>query len=205
MCIRDRTHTHTHTHSTTQHSTVHATHKQPITITGSGLGSGSGDDQLRPDPVPFTCTSDTVYTLELEIFDVFATKLAQLLACSPTNESDQLLYTITVLETRETIEIAAATDTIDDHFDQGMYEASVEVCLLGSGLSCDESSETQTYSNVTIVVGPNTKRLFPYGAGDERVSNIDDVTFDVVSSDGIPLWTSTYNTIHVSDWYCLDL
>ena len=144
-------------------------------------------------------------TLQLEIFDILSTRLAQLLGCAPTEFSDALLYTITMMN-RQPIEISEPTSTVDDYFDQGTYRATVKVCVLminnsgnSSSLSCDDvQTENQTYSDVTIVVGPNTKRLFPYGPGDVKVTDIDDETFSVVSSDGIPFLTDTYNTLHVS-------
>ena len=141
-------------------------------------------------------------TLQLEIFDILATRLSQLLGCSPGESSDELLYTIALAD-RQPIKISEATFTADDYFDQGTYQATIEVCVLGSSvndsLSCDDlQTENQTYSDVTIIVGPNTKRLFPYGSGDVIVTNIDDETFSVVSPKGIPFLTGTYNTLHVS-------
>lgn len=162
--------------------------------------SGSGTDQDL-QLIPFTCTNN-MDTLQLEIFDILSTTLAQLLGCAPTESSDELLYTIS-LSDRQPIKISEPTSTVDDYFGQGTYQATVEVCVLSdsgnSSLSCDDvHTENQTYSNVMVVVGPNTKRLFPYGPGDEKISNIDDETFSVVSSDGIPFLTDTYNTLHVS-------
>ena len=154
------------------------------------------------DLAPFTCTNDNVNILRLEIFDILSTRLAQLLGCAATDSSDELLYTIS-LSDRQPIKISEPNSTVDDYFDQGSYQATitVEVCVLGNdSLSCDGTMQTenQTYSDVTIVVGPNTKRLFPYGPGDVRVSDIDDETFSIVSSDGIPFLTDTYNILHVS-------
>ena len=162
--------------------------------------SGSGTDQDL-QLVPFTCTNDNVNTLLLEIFDILSIRLAQLLGCAPTESSDELLYTIS-LSDRQPIKITEPTSTVDDYFDQGTYRATVEVCVLSdsgnNSLSCDDMhTENETYSNVMIVVGPNTKRLFPYGPGDVRISDIDDETFSIVSSDGIPFLTDTYNTLHV--------
>jgi hypothetical protein len=152
----------------------------------------------------FSCTNDNVNTLRLEIFDILATRLAQLLGCAATDSSDLLLYTIS-LSDGQPIKISLPDSTVDDYFDQGTYPATitVEVCVLGysgnDSLSCvDMQTENQTYSNVMIVVGPNTKRLFPYGPGDVRISGIDDETFSIVSSDGIPFLTDTYNILHVS-------
>lgn len=154
-------------------------------------------------------------TLELEIFDILSTRLAQLLGCAPTESSDVLLYTIS-LSGRQPIQISEPTSTADDYFDQGTYQATVEVCVLlsdsgnnrslnlypqNSSLSCDDmrtENVTYMYSNVMLVIGPNTKRLFPYGPGDVRITDIDDETFSVVSSNGIPFLTDTYNTLHVS-------
>ena len=152
------------------------------------------------DLAPFTCTSDNVNTLQFEIFDILSTKLAQLLGCAATDSSDELLYTIS-LPDGQPIKISLPNSTVDDYFDQGTYQATIEVCILGNNsLSCDDmmQTENQTYSDVMIVVGPNTKRLFPYGPGDMIVSGIDDETFSIVSSDGIPFLTDTYNILHVS-------
>ena len=152
------------------------------------------------DLAPFTCTSDNVNTLRLEIFDILSTTLAQLLGCAATDSSDELLYTIS-LSDRQLIKTSEPNSTVDDYFDQGTYQATIEVCILGNdSFSCDDmmQTENQTYSDVMIVVGPNMKRLFPYGPGDEIVSDIDDETFSIVSSDGIPFLTDTYNILHVS-------
>ena len=163
--------------------------------------SGSGTDQ---NLAPFTCVSDGINTLQLEIFDVFATMLTQLLGCAATESSDELLFTIAQIDSRPIIITSQDTATVDDYLDQGSYQATVEVCLLliqsNDSLSCQDDVETgnRTYSDVTIVVGRNTKRLFPYGAGDTRFSKIDDEIVSIVSSNGIPFFTGTYNTLHVS-------
>ena len=139
--------------------------------------------------------------LQLEVFDVLVTKLTQLLGCSPTESNEQLLYTIDQ-RNRDPIEIATVTDTVDEYFDLGTHDnVQISVCLLdqaNESLACDVfQTEIQEY-NTTILVNMNTKRLFPYGFGDKRFSNIDDSTVGIVSSDGIPFFTATYNRIHVS-------
>ena len=168
---------------------------------GSGIGSGSGDNQQNL--APFMCDTDSVDALQLEIFDVLATKLAQLLGCSPTDANERLLYII-IRQSGDPIEIAEATNTVEEYFDLGTYnDTTITVCLQGTvngSLTCDAlQTEVEVY-NTSIVVGPNTKRLFPYGSGDVRFTNIDDSTIGVVSSNGIPFFSGTYNRLHVSSY-----
>lgn len=164
---------------------------------------GSGSGEIEENRVPFTCASDSMDTLQLEVFDILTTKLSQLFGCAPTESTETLLYTITP-SIGDPIQTADAANTVDDYFNVGSHSIiSIKVCVLSrsenESLSCDEvQPQMQIYNGVTIVVNPNTQRLFPYGPGDVRVSDIDDSTFDVVLSNGIPFLNGTYNTIHVS-------
>ena len=147
--------------------------------------------------------NEDVDALQLEIFDVFSTELSQELGCSPTKTTEQLFYTVT-LSHGEIIQLAEDRQTVDEYLGFGTYDGvSIDVCLLSrnsSGPRCDGSrNETQSFEDVTIVVGQNTRRLFPYGAGDSLVSNIDDVSVDVVENTGIPFLTDVYNRLHVRE------
>ena len=89
-----------------------------------------------------------------------------------------------------------------DFFDIGEYNATVRVCLyVGVRYSCFGWSIE--LGSVRLIVGANSKRLFPHGGQyylDSRADhdNVDDISVALSVSNSIPFFNEQYNQLYVS-------
>ena len=89
-----------------------------------------------------------------------------------------------------------------DFLDVGEYNANVRVCLY-SGFRYSCFGWTIDLGSVRLIVGNNTKRLFPNGGNyylDSRADHegVDDISVAVSVSNSIPFFDEYYSQLYVS-------
>lgn len=154
--------------------------------------------------IPLDCVNYPISEIQTEIFSPIERDLARYECFSPF----PLLYTIHV-PTYYPYRFYIIEDSNNwiyaDYFDIGNYSANISVCLYaGFRYYCFGSSID--LGSVRLIVGPNSKRLFPHGEDyylDNRAEDVDDVALAVRVSNSLPFFDNYYNQLYVSRAQCL--